>query len=89
MAYVTLWALAVIPLTIFQCTPIHAFWNKTRLPPGTWTCTDSFAAPFTASVLNVIGDLIVLLLPVLALYNLKMSSRRKLAVAAIFLVGLL
>ncbi len=89
MAYVTLWMLAVIPLTIFQCTPIKAFWSRTRMPPGSWTCVDAFAAQIAMSVLNVIGDLAVLLLPSLALYNLKMSSSRKVAVAAIFLVGLL
>lgn len=91
MIYVTAWSVATVLVCIFQCTPISFFWTRglpIPPPPGSH-CIDTTAAEVSLNILNTIGDIATLLLPGLALRNLKMSTNRKVAVASIFMVGLL
>lgn len=92
MVYVTLWSLATAVLCIFQCTPISYFWLE--ILPGaaedpTRTCINRIPAEVSLNILNTIGDVALLVLPALALWDLQMSRGRKIAVAMIFLIGIL
>lgn len=48
---------------------------------------DSFALFIASSVINVITDLVMLAIPLVAIWDLHMATRRKVGIGAIFAVG--
>jgi hypothetical protein len=89
MVYVTAWSVATVLVCIFACTPISFFWTQLLPNPPPGVCIDEVAAEVGLNVLNTVGDIATLLLPGLALWGLRMTTERKVAVAAIFMIGLL
>lgn len=90
MAYVTAWSVATALVCIFQCTPISFFWLQfSPNPPPNGTCIAIGETEVSLNVLNTVGDVMTLLLPSLALRKLRMSTGKKVGVAAIFMVGIL
>lgn len=78
------WWIAVMFCTIFQCTPIHRYWDTEA--PG--TCVN--AAVFyisTNGVPNIVMDAMILCLPVYEVYKLHVSRKLKIAIGANFLIG--
>ncbi|KAF6217694.1 hypothetical protein HO133_006521 [Letharia lupina] len=71
--------------SIFQCVPRARIWNPT-LKGG---CVNLQAAFIAASAINVVSDFSILLLPLYRISKLKLPTRRKIGVLAIFAVGLL
>ncbi|MCJ1366566.1 hypothetical protein MMC16_005695 [Acarospora aff. strigata] len=89
MIYTILWSGATVLVCIFQCTPISFFWEQILpVPPPDGHCIWIAATEVSLNILNTIGDIATLILPAIALWNLHMSRARKVAVGAIFLVGL-
>lgn len=84
MAIVFVWSLASILLTIFQCTPIRASWDKAI---NNYTCLNKNALWYQYVVLDVASDIPILLLPVWNLTHLQMSQRKKLCLLALFSLG--
>lgn len=89
MVYVTAWSVATVMVCIFACTPISLFWTRLLPIPPPGVCIDVPAATVGLNVLNTVGDIATLLLPGLAMWKLRMTIGRKVAVAAIFMIGLL
>lgn len=48
---------------------------------------DSFALFIASSVINVITDVVMLAIPLVAIWDLHMATRRKVGIGAIFAVG--
>lgn len=48
---------------------------------------DSFALFIASSVINVITDVVMLAIPLVAIWDLQMATRRKMGIGAIFAVG--
>lgn len=48
---------------------------------------DSFALFIASSVINVVTDVVMLAVPLLAIWDLHMATRRKVGIGAIFAVG--
>ena len=71
--------------TVFQCVPRARIWDP-MLKGG---CINLKAAFIAASAINVVSDFSILLLPLYRLSKLKIPTRRKIGVLAIFAVGLL
>ena len=71
--------------TVFQCVPRARIWDPT-LKGG---CINLQAAFIAASAINVVSDFSILLLPLYRISKLKIPTRRKIGVLAIFAVGLL
>lgn len=69
--------------SIFLCVPVSYFW--TRREPG--RCLDVQKLYMSQGILNVIGDLLVIVLPIPALRSLKTSRKEKIALMAIFALG--
>ncbi|KAI9872486.1 MAG: hypothetical protein M1830_001567, partial [Pleopsidium flavum] len=88
MIYVTAWFITTLFLCIFQCTPIQFFWMQVLPEPPQGYCIDLVQAEVSLGILNSIGDAATLILPSLALWKLQMSTGKKVAVAAIFLIGI-
>ncbi|CAD6594032.1 MAG: hypothetical protein ASARMPREDX12_007986 [Alectoria sarmentosa] len=70
--------------TVFQCVPRARIWDP-MLKGG---CINLKAAFIAASAINVVSDFSILLLPLYRLSKLKIPTRRKIGVLAIFAVGL-
>ena len=88
MGVVSLFLLAILPGTIFQCTPISYMWTS-------WTgetkghCINVYLLTWLASALNILQDVAVILLPIPHLLKLSLSQKKKAQIVAMFCVGLL
>lgn len=74
---------ATVFITTFQCTPRAKIWNATL--PG--TCLNYQAFILVTGVFNIITDALLLEFPIISIWNLQMSKKRKLGVSAVFVVG--
>lgn len=80
-AVVGSFTLGVLVLTIFQCTPIHKFWDAGQ--PG--HCIDPLTNLLITGSLNTVLDVIIVLLPVPLLWQLRTTVQQKGVLTAIFL----
>ncbi|KAI9877634.1 MAG: hypothetical protein M1830_003249 [Pleopsidium flavum] len=80
-----LFYVAISLVKIFECTPRAKIWDK-KLPG---TCTNVSAILNTSGLFNFITDVLILLVPVKSVWNLNMQRKRKIAVVAVFTVGLI
>lgn len=79
-----LWWIAVMLLTIFQCTPVHKYWDLDT--PG--MCVDANVLYIsTNGVPNIVMDAMILSLPTYEVYKLHVSRKIKISIGANFLVG--
>lgn len=70
-------------VTIFQCTPRAKIWNPEL--PG--TCLRYQTYTVATGIFNVVSDSLMLVFPIICIWNLQMSNKRKVGVSAIFFVG--
>jgi hypothetical protein len=77
--------LANVLSIIFQCTPVQKAWNPT-LDGGCFNTAVNF---IVTAGLNIGSDLMILLLPLWAIWHLQIPLQRKLGVALIFATGIL
>ncbi|PWY70255.1 integral membrane protein [Aspergillus heteromorphus CBS 117.55] len=87
MVIVLICCLLFVFISIFQCTPIHAFWDLDPQYPH--TCLNDGAAVFSASVVNVFTDFLSTVVPMPLIWNLKLPVRQRIAVISIFALGIL
>ena len=52
-------------------------------------CLDQSAIVISATVINVVTDLMLLIIPMVVIWGLRMNKKPKLRLSAIFAVGLL
>ncbi|KAL8904400.1 MAG: hypothetical protein Q9207_003296 [Kuettlingeria erythrocarpa] len=82
-AFVTCYVISVDLVCLFQCTPVHSFWDVGV--PGHCINIDRF---FLASgAVNVLLDFIIFALPIPLLWRLRTSFNQKLVLTAIFTVA--
>lgn len=83
-------SIAFVLVTIFQCTPIAAFWDKSILKstPGSH-CFDSEAFWFSYALINIFLDVIILVLPIREVVKLQLPWREKAELVAVFSLGVL
>ncbi|KAJ5941347.1 hypothetical protein N7516_001515 [Penicillium verrucosum] len=74
-----------IVISIFQCSPIHAYWE---INTESYHCMDDGAIVFSASVINIFTDLLVTALPMPLIWSLRLPARQRLAVISIFALGI-
>jgi hypothetical protein len=70
---------------IFACTPRSKIWNV--FEHG--TCVNSYAIMVASSVFNFVLDLAMLALPPYLIWQTTLSTGRKIAISAVFTVGIL
>ncbi|KAL9638225.1 MAG: hypothetical protein Q9164_001702 [Protoblastenia rupestris] len=85
---VTSSGIAFVLVTIWQCNPIAAFWDKDLLAQPGARCFSSEAFWFSYSVINIILDVLILLLPIHEVLKLQLPSREKIALCAVFSLGI-
>lgn len=84
MALVVAYWFGSIIRICFLCRPIPYLWDKT-IPNG--TCLDLTAAYLSVSGINLILDITVVALPMPIIWTLQMPTSKKVAVSAIFGMG--
>lgn len=82
-AFVIMWGIALLLVSVFSCNPINGFWDITIKSQ----CVDSKWFFVGNAIPNILADVAILCLPVRQVWNLQMSSKSKLAVSGIFLLG--
>ena len=91
LVFVVLWALGITLFYILQCSPVNWYWE--RLNPSTnikhGTCVESLHKIGTPLALSTASDFTILLMPILTVFSLKINTKRKLGLAAVFSVGFL
>ena len=73
-------------LIMFECIPLDKAWNP-KIKGG--HCIDLQAASLAAGAVNVVSDFLILLLPMLAIWRLRMSPKQKIGISAVFATGFL
>ncbi|KAG9231664.1 hypothetical protein BJ875DRAFT_516487 [Amylocarpus encephaloides] len=79
--------LSVLIANNISCTPYEYIWNK--LIAGSCARVDTTDTNLSASVFNFISDLLVLLIPQHVIWKLHMSTKKKVGVSVIFMIGVL
>ncbi|KAL8994842.1 MAG: hypothetical protein Q9188_006953 [Gyalolechia gomerana] len=83
-AVVTCYLIPVNLLCIFQCTPVHSFWDDVGVPRH---CVNIDRLFIASGSLNVVLDFIIFALPIPLLWRLGTSFNQKLVLTAIFTVA--
>lgn len=77
------WAISIICVSVFQCTPVPRAWNPTV--PG--TCINLKGSFIGNAVPNIVTDIAILSLPVRAVWGLHANLVHRLSVIGMFLLG--
>lgn len=80
-----LYYLATTFVLIFACEPREKIWNP-KIPGS---CINQQAIFILTSVVNVVTNILILILPLNCLRKLQMSLRRKLQIGLVFATGIL
>lgn len=86
---------SVFLVVVFQCSPVHMYWNhhKTdnlvegKIVNDGYTCIDQASFSLSTAGLSVLTDVAILLVPIAMMRNLRMPTRRKLAVIFVLSLG--
>ncbi|KAL9100925.1 MAG: hypothetical protein Q9163_003761 [Psora crenata] len=85
MTYVLLYATASIIGTVVQCSPIARMWDSEI--PG--TCINLTAFWYANAAANILGDCIILVLPIRSTMALAIPQRQKYGLIVVFTLGAL
>ncbi|KAJ5665391.1 uncharacterized protein N7477_007839 [Penicillium maclennaniae] len=77
------WVIAIICVSVFQCTPIAKAWDTSL--PG--TCINLKGSFIGNAVPNILTDVAILSLPVHVVWRLQATLVHRLSVIAVFLLG--
>ena len=86
MAYLVGFVTAQTIAGFLECKPISYFWDLT-VPGATGTCFNQFLFYKMSGILNIVGDVVIMVLPVQTIATLQTSRVRKIGIAGVFLSG--
>jgi hypothetical protein len=78
------WWLASIVALVLQCTPVRYLWDKTI---STGKCSGLYERGLAITILNMIFDVVILILPIPIVWQLSLEWAKKIGLASIFLLG--
>lgn len=81
--FITAYSVMQLPISIFQCVPIKAIWDSMINAK----CIDLAAEITVMSIMSIITDVIVLVLPIRPVWGLQMSRSKKWQLSLIFALG--
>ena len=92
LGYSICWGISMFIMVFLQCTPIHNFWT-TDLEVRTKTCNKwSDREPswlYAQGVTNMLGDILVLVLPMKVVCDLTIPRKEKIGLIGLFGLGAL
>ncbi|EKG09926.1 hypothetical protein MPH_12998 [Macrophomina phaseolina MS6] len=71
---------------LFACRPIAKFWDPT-ITYG--SCSDNNKFWISNAAVNSVTDIIMVILPILMLWNVRIPKRQKIGLILIFMTGIL
>lgn len=80
------WGIAFFFAGLFICVPVEAFWTQ---PPGSPGCFNPIPLFYTGAISDTVMDIIILVIPLPLIWQLHLSTRKKIALSGIFLLGIL
>jgi len=83
LAVTVIYSLQATLVQIFNCVPVAGFWDFT-IPAR---CVNKTVVWFIYATVNILLDLAILILPMPALWSLKMPTKQRLLVISIFALG--
>ena len=83
MAILVLFYLATFLVKIWECNPRERIWDRSI--PG--KCVNVSSLLNVSGLFNTLTDIIILLIPIKSVWNLNMTTKRKVGVVAAFTVG--
>lgn len=83
MAILVLFYVATFLVKIWECNPRERIWDRSI--PG--KCVNVASLLNTSGLFNTLTDIIILLIPIKSVWNLNMTTKRKMGVVAAFTVG--
>ena len=86
IAFIVTSGVAYIVATIFQCTPVSGFWDRSTKPLYCINC-EIFWKSY--ALLNIITDFAILALPISQVVKLRLPRMEKLGLTFIFALGAL
>jgi hypothetical protein len=75
-------------ISVFQCRPLAGAWLHWD-GEGNYKCNDINAQGWSAAIINMALDIIVMALPLRQLYHLSLSVKKKVYVMCMFGLGIL
>jgi hypothetical protein len=85
LGFVTAYGIATTLASTFQCTPIPRAWNKAL--PG--TCLNTTIFWYANAGFSILGDVIILVIPMPLVYSLKLRLNQKISLMFVFALGFL
>jgi hypothetical protein len=96
IAFVVLSTIGWIFPPLLGCRPFNAWWNQvdyiwasTHIRGKDWQCFNEPADLLTASAFSIVQDFIACLMPSVLFWKLQLPFRQKLALSALFGIGIL
>lgn len=86
LSFSSLAHIAFIVAENMSCVPHRGIWDKTML---TGYCIDPRIYYMPGALVSPIVNAVILIMPQRAIWNLQMSTKNKIGISLIFLVGLL
>ncbi|KAI9675382.1 MAG: hypothetical protein M1817_001286 [Caeruleum heppii] len=81
--FMVLWVVSGFIVGIFQCVPVHKFWNLEA--PG--YCINKPRYYMIEGIINIFTDFVILLLPMPLVWKLHITKKQKIALVGVFLLG--
>ena len=82
-AFIICYFIACIVTFILQCYPVHSFWQ----PAAAIHCINRNEFYLAAAVLGLLTDVVLVTMPMPVLWNLKMTTKKKVQLSIVFFVG--
>lgn len=73
----------------FQCKPVRAFWDKTIITSQCFSNDTLFAITMYQGVLMFVCDIVIIVLPMPAIWGLQMALKKRLLVLFLFSFGVI
>lgn len=87
MGIIFIWSTVIIFYQFFQCQPVAFQWDFT-IAGGKCASGDSFvAAAYSISVMTIVSDWLYSIMPIFMIWNVKMSTQKKMTVAFVLSLG--
>lgn len=80
------WFVTVTFVVIFQCHPIHAYWDQFAMPPY---CMDNPTVFLGYELTNLFSDVFILCIPLPIVWRLNLQTSKRISLTGIFLLGAL
>ncbi|OGE50345.1 hypothetical protein PENARI_c017G11866 [Penicillium arizonense] len=78
------WTIASVLVTILQCIPIKASWDKKIVDKK---CVDKNSWWYAFAAINTVTDFLIVILPIRPILNLKLSKQDRIGLLCVFGIG--